>query len=369
MKVAPQFESRVVVAQPAGGQGIATTVGMASVLPGTQPVVKKTYYACRVCKCHSQIRTHCGVCKSRNCMEMVEELPPPPPSQAAGLGGMIVGAGGVNALALAAGAGAAPTAAEVKTRGSLRQAIKEASKIVRRKSGIPKLDKVMGGGYVDKAAILIAGDPGAGKSTLLMQACIAFGGPVHPKRQKAGEPEFYRTLYLSGEEALEQVGARAARIPHAEEKGEWIDLVSTRSVPEVMGAILEYKPHLVVVDSVQEIGDEQLTGRFGGENQVANCIRSVMKCIRENGFGTAFFVCHVRKDGDIAGAKKAEHLVDMVCKLSIELREEEDDEDADEDLAADETVVHDERYLEAYKNRYGSITERAVFTMTGEGLR
>ncbi len=364
MKAVPQFESRVVGPTLAGGQGIATTVGAASVLPGTVVAAKKTYYACRVCKCHSQIRTHCGVCRSRNCMELVEDLPPLPLAQSAGLGAVL--AGGVAGAMVA---GAAPTAAEVKTRGSLRQAIKEASKIVRRKSGIPKLDKVMGGGYVDKAAILIAGDPGAGKSTLLMQACIAFGGPVHPKRQKAGEPEFYRTLYLSGEEALEQVGARAARIPHAEEKGEWIDLVSTRSVPEVMGAILEYRPHLVVVDSVQEIGDEQLTGRFGGENQVANCIRSVMKCIRENGFGTAFFVCHVRKDGDIAGAKKAEHLVDMVCKLSIELREEEEDEDEDEDLAADETVVHDERYLEAYKNRYGSITERAVFTMTAEGLR
>jgi DNA repair protein RadA/Sms len=255
-----------------------------------------------------------------------------------------------------------------KMRGSLAQAIAEGAKIVRKRSGIPKLDRVLGGGYVDKSAILLAGDPGAGKSTLLLQACVAFAGPTKATKKK--ESEVHRTLYCSGEEAFEQVGARAGRIPGALEKGEWIEFVSTRNIPEIMGAILDVKPHLVIVDSIQEVGDEALNGRFGGENQVANSIRSVMKCIRENGFGTAVFVCHVRKDGDIAGAKKGEHLVDVTMKLSLALREEEDDEDGDgEEVPEDEKVIHDERFLEAYKNRYGSVTERAVFTMTAAGLR
>lgn len=326
-----------------------SAAGAAGVVGPTSSVVGPTriYFECKVCKCRGTVRTHCGICGRRNCMVEVVE-----PVLAAAPGGVGVVAG-----------------AEVKTRGSLQLAIKESAKIVRRKSGIPKFDRVLGGGYVDKSAILIAGDPGAGKSTLLMQACVAFAGPQKLKKnaKEGEEPEVFRTLYCSGEEALEQVGARAGRIPHADVKGEWIELVSTRSVPEIMGAILDLRPHLVVVDSVQEVGDEVLAGRFGGENQVANAIRSTMKCIREVGFGTAIFVCHVRKDGDIAGAKKAEHLVDVTCKLSIALREEEDEEE--EDLPEDEKTVHDERYLEAYKNRYGSITERAVFTMTGAGLR
>jgi DNA repair protein RadA/Sms len=331
------------------------SVGVAGGVVGpTSSVVGPTriYFECSVCKCRGTVRTQCGICGRRNCMtEVVEPVLPG---------------------AMPGGVGVVP-GAEVKTRGSLQLAIKESTKIVRRRSGLPKLDKVLGGGYVDKTSILIAGDPGAGKSTLLMQACVAFAGPQKPKKVKGAppveekEPEIFRTLYCSGEEALEQVGGRAGRIPHADVKGEWIELVSTRSVPEIMGAILDIRPHLVVVDSVQEVGDEALAGRFGGENQVANAIRSTMKCIRENGFGTAIFVCHVRKDGDIAGAKKAEHLVDVTCKLSIALREEEDEEE--EDLPEDEKTVHDERYLEAYKNRYGSITERAVFTMTEQGLR
>lgn len=335
----------VVVVDPSTLGGGSATGPMSSVIGPTRIV-----YECKVCKCRGTVRTQCGICGNRNCMSEVVE----PVALTAMPGGVGVVAG-----------------AEVKTRGSLQLAIKESTKIVRRKSGLPKLDKVLGGGYVDKTAILIAGDPGAGKSTLLMQACVAFAGPQRPKKGAKGveekEPEVFRTLYCTGEEALEQVGGRAGRIPHADAKGEWIELVSTRSVPEIMGAILDIRPHLVVVDSVQEVGDEALAGRFGGENQVANAIRSTMKSIRENGFGTAIFVCHVRKDGDIAGAKKAEHLVDVTCKLSIALREEEDEEE--DDLPEDEKTVHDERYLEAYKNRYGSITERAVFTMTEQGLR
>lgn len=326
-------------------------VGGASVVAGSiLAAPPKPIYECKVCLCRGLIRTQCGICGRRNCM--VEVIEPLVTATTTSLAGLEV-----------------PVVAEVKTRGSLQLAIKESAKIVRRKSGIPKFDRVLGGGYVDKSAILIAGDPGAGKSTLLMQACVAFAGPQKLKKNaKPGEePEIFRTLYCSGEEALEQVGARAGRIPHADVKGEWIELVSTRSVPEIMGAILDIRPHLVIVDSVQEVGDEALAGRFGGENQVANAIRSTMKCIRENGFGVAVFVCHVRKDGDIAGAKKAEHLVDVTCKLSIALREEEDEEE--EDLPEEEKTVHDERFLEAYKNRYGSITERATFTMTEAGLR
>lgn len=330
----------------------STTVAVPKASPLTEGAasaaafsIARKEYECRICRCRSSMRTSCGVCGRRNCMDEVLVATP---------------------ITSLVGADGKPISPEVvKARGSLAQAIAEGAKIVRHRSGITKLDRVLGGGYVDKSAILIAGDPGAGKSTLLLQACVAFAGPA--KAKKGQEPVVHRTLYCSGEEAFEQVGARAGRIDGALEKGEWIEFVSTRNVPEIMGAILDVKPHLTVIDSIQEVGDEALSGRFGGENQVANAIRSVMKCIRENGFGTAVFVCHVRKDGDIAGAKKGEHLVDVVMKLSLALREEEDEEE--EDLPEDEKTIHDERYLEAYKNRYGAITERAVFTMTAKGLR
>lgn len=335
------------------------TAGAASTAVGQQLVLRREF-ECKICRCRGSNPLSCSICKNRNCMSEVFVSPLP--------GAGVVGPGG-------------ETPAEVKARGNLSAAISTGNKIVRRRSGIPKLDRVLGGGYVDKTAILIAGDPGAGKSTLLLQACVAFAGPVKynkkeqeardkiedPVRRELEYPLIHRALYCSGEEAFEQVGARAARIPHASEKGEWIEFVSTRNMPEIMGAILDVRPHLVVVDSLQEVGDELLQGRFGGENQVANAIRSTMKSVREVGTGSAIFVCHVRKDGDIAGAKKAEHLVDVTMKLSIALRESEDEEE--EDLPDDEKTVFDERYLEAYKNRYGSITDRAVFTMTAQGLR
>lgn len=311
------------------------------------PAAPHKEYRCRVCKCVSFMRTHCGICGRRACMD---EVP----------------------VVLPAGPAGIPEP-EVVRRGNLALAVSEGQKIVRTKTGIPKLDRVLGGGYVDKTGILIAGDPGAGKSTLLMQACIAFAGHAPPKLRKGekvdpeapkGEPR--RVLYCSGEESLAQVGARAGRLPGLADKGEYVEIYSTRSVPELMGEILDLKPHLVVVDSIQEIGDEALSGRFGGENQVSNCIRSIMKCLYENGHGTAFFVGHIKKDGDIAGCKKAEHLVDVVMQLTIALRD--DDGDEEEDLAEDEKTVHDERFLEAHKNRYGSITDRAVFTMSATGM-
>ncbi len=355
------IESTATVTKPAvsplvaGAQSTATSGGV---------LVARREFECRRCHCRGQNPLACGVCKSRNCMDEVFTI-----------SGAGVGAPGQPTDP------AAVTAAEVKARGKLSSAIASGAKILRRRSGIPKFDRVLGGGYVDKTAILIAGDPGAGKSTLLLQACVAFAGPVKynkteqaarekvkdPVEREALYPEVHRALYVSGEEAFEQVGARAGRIPGAVEKGEYIEFVSTRNVPELMGAILDVRPHLVVCDSIQEVGDEALSGRFGGENQVANAIRSTMKCVREVGFGTAVFVCHVRKDGDLAGAKKGEHLVDAVMKLSIALRDAEDEEE--EDLPEDEKTVHDERYLEAFKNRYGAITERAVFTMTAQGLR
>lgn len=340
----------------ANGSGVAARILSTPQMPGapgtpsapqtvTQVIAALPFFRCRFCQCRGRHRTVCPFCGRRNCLELD-----------------------------------APTAlsAEVpeqKKRGNLAAAMAAGTAILRRKTGIPKFDKVLGGGFVDKSAILIAGDPGAGKSTLLMQTCVTFAGHRKFKGESNSEP--LRALYCTGEEAPEQVGARAARIPGAFDKGEWIELVSTTSVPEIMGTILDYKPHLTIVDSIQEVGDEAIQGRFGGETQVSNAIRSVMRCIREVGFGTAIFVCHVRKDGDIAGAKKAEHLVDVTCKLSLDPREDDEDEDDDDESRrgkkkkkrADEIVVHDERVLEAYKNRYGSIMDVSVFTMTDKGLR
>lgn len=339
--------SRPIMPVPSLGGAEIFTLGN---VPGAAPPPKK--YRCTRCKCESQIRTHCAICKTRNCMELVIET-----------------------VILKNEDAAVPGK---KSRGKMSSAIQEAAKIIRRKTGIPKLDKVLGGGYVDKTAILMAGEPGAGKSTLLMQACIAFAGPERLRKGIKREPEVFRALYISGEEAFEQVGARAARLPGIMEKADHIEFVATRSVPEAMGAILDVKPHLVVADSIQELGDEALSGRFGGEHQVANVIRSIMASIREVGFGTAFFVGHVKKDGDIAGSKKAEHLVDTVLKFTIDLREEEEDEDDDDDDGSyrkkkkkgrpEEPKYHDERLLEPLKNRYGSIIDHEIFTMTKEGL-
>ncbi len=331
---------------------VASAPAVALASGGFSNVVSLRMFRCRICKCEGVNPLSCGICKNRNCMD--EML----------------------STALGATVSADGTVAEVKKRGSLAQAIAEGDKILRRKSGIPKLDAVLGGGYVDRSSILMAGDPGAGKSTLLLQACIEFAGPVKRSKKeqeeaeklaKAGAPEMaaevHRALYISGEEAFEQVGARAGRLKNAMKKAEWIEFVSTRSVPEIMGAVLDVRPHLTIVDSIQEVGDESLSGQFGGVNQATNAIRSVVNCIKQVGFGTVVFVCHVRKDGEIAGARKAEHLVDMVCKLALNTLEEED-EDGEEIAEVD----RDERVLEVAKNRYGSIMESSTFIMTESGL-
>ena len=226
-------------------------------------------------------------------------------------------------------------------------------------SGIAELDRVLGGGFVPGSAVLLAGDPGIGKSTLLLQAAarLARGGK--------------RVLYISGEEEIDNIAMRAARIKGIRKKAPYIDMVTTRVTGIAAGAIRQQAPSLVIVDSIQTIGDEALETHFGGQKQVDNlmtlCIEDSMKVN-----AATFFVCQRTKAGDPAGPKRAEHLVDVHIKLE-KIKEDEaslilfGDEMDDEDDAP-QLPRGQYREFHSEKNRFAAAEQRCVLNMTKTGL-
>lgn len=240
---------------------------------------------------------------------------------------------------------------------------------------MPFLDHILGGGVVRGKSVLIAGGPGAGKSTLLMQLLITFARPDR------------RVLYISGEEEEEQIANRAMRftggkgIPGIMDAAPYMDLVSDRRAGAAAGAIRTVAPALVIVDSIQEIGDEELEANFGGHKQVDNTMRL---CITEAKKVNAaiFFVCHVTKQLDPAGPKRAEHLVDAMLQLEhldveeafemiMEQKGLSDDEDDDDEVMKLQRKFKPEdeyRRLWSSKNRFAPANRQSIMKMTNKGL-
>jgi len=209
----------------------------------------------------------------------------------------------------------------------------------RRACGIAEFDRVCGGGLVPGSAILIGGDPGIGKSTLLLQVVAALAGP-------AGSTAAPACLYISGEEAVEQLRLRARRLGLAQAP---VLLATATAVRDIAASLdAAETPGIVVIDSIQTMFVDSLDSAPGTVSQVRASAQELIRLAKRRGF-TVLLVGHVTKDGQIAGPKVLEHMVDAVLSFEGERG-------------------HQFRILRATKNRYGPTDEIGVFEMTDRGL-
>jgi DNA repair protein RadA/Sms len=201
-------------------------------------------------------------------------------------------------------------------------------------TGIAELDRAMGGGFVEGSATLIGGDPGIGKSTLLLQAaaCLARRGQ--------------RVVYVSGEEAADQVRLRARRLGLGDAPVELGAATSTRDILTTLGQ--GQAPALLVIDSIQTMHSDLIEGAPGTVSQVRASAQELIRFAKERG-SAVVLVGHVTKDGSIAGPRVLEHMVDTVLSFEGERS-------------------HQYRILRAIKNRFGGTDEIGVFSMETAGL-
>jgi DNA repair protein RadA/Sms len=209
----------------------------------------------------------------------------------------------------------------------------EAAEVPRTPTGIVEFDRVLGGGLVQGAVVLIGGDPGIGKSTLLLQTL------AHLSSHK-------RVLYVSGEESTQQIALRARRLAldaHA------MHLLAEIQLEKIQAAIAQEKPDVVVIDSIQTVYSEQLTSAPGSVSQVRECAAQLTRVAKSSNI-TMILVGHVTKEGALAGPRVLEHIVDTVLYF--------------------EGDTHSSfRLVRAFKNRFGAVNELGVFAMTDKGLR
>ena len=199
-------------------------------------------------------------------------------------------------------------------------------------TGMGELDRVLGGGAVAGSLVLVSGAPGIGKSTLLLQICNSLC---------AGR----KVLYVSGEESERQLKLRAERLGVSPEA---LFVLSETRLSDILEAVAETKPDILIVDSIQTLYNEENDSSPGSVSQVKDCTMSMMQLSKSNGI-TVFVVGHINKDGNIAGPKVLEHMVD--CVLYFE---------------GDPNSSY--RLLRAAKNRFGSTNEIGVFEMWDAGL-
>ena len=200
-------------------------------------------------------------------------------------------------------------------------------------SGISEFDRTLGGGLVPGSLVLIGGEPGIGKSTLVLQACGAFS--------ESGA----KTLYMTGEESLQQIKLRAQRLAVSSEN---LFVLSGTCLEDLLENLKDLKPDLVVLDSIQTIYTEALPSAPGSVGQVREVASKLMSWAKTTGTPT-FLIGHVTKEGAIAGPKVLEHLVDTVLYFE-----------------GDRSYTF--RILRTVKNRYGSTNEIGVFEMKETGL-
>lgn len=204
----------------------------------------------------------------------------------------------------------------------------------RRSTGLAEFDRALGGGLVPGSAILMGGDPGIGKSTLLLQASARIA-------QAGGD-----VVYISGEEAAGQVRLRAERLGLA---GAPIRLAAATSVRDILTTLGGMEPPaLLVIDSIQTMHSDQIEGAPGTVSQVRGCAFELIRFAKDSGTALVL-VGHVTKDGNIAGPRVLEHMVDVV-------------------MAFEGERSHQYRILRSLKNRFGPVDEIGVFAMAGAGL-
>src|SRR5438132_3833026 len=208
----------------------------------------------------------------------------------------------------------------------------EAEEAERIPTGVPELDRVLGGGIVPASLVLVGGEPGVGKSTLLLSALAAIS--------RGGR----RALLVTGEESTAQVSLRAARLGGAEA----VEILAETELEAVCAALERERPAVCVIDSVQTLYSAELGSAPGSVAQVREAAGRLLRVAKELGIAT-LLVGHVTKDGTVAGPRVLEHLVDCVLQFEGDR-------------------YHAHRVLRAAKNRFGSTNELGIFEMTGTGL-
>ncbi|WP_375386741.1 DNA repair protein RadA [uncultured Microbacterium sp.] len=203
----------------------------------------------------------------------------------------------------------------------------------RRTTGVGEFDRVLGGGIVPGAAILLSGEPGVGKSTLLLEVAAASA--------RAGR----RVLYASAEESTAQVRLRAERTGALHDE---LYLAAETDLATILGHIDQVQPELLIVDSVQTVASSLSEGMAGHPSQVREVASTLIRIAKERGL-PVIIVGHVTKDGSIAGPRILEHLVDVVCQF-----------EGDRQTSL--------RFVRALKNRFGPTDEVGCFDMTGAGI-
>ena len=206
------------------------------------------------------------------------------------------------------------------------------SEEIRFSTGVKELDRVLGGGAVKGALVLVGGAPGIGKSTLLLQIC-----------EYIGSEELI--LYVTGEESENQLKMRAQRL---DVRTSNLLILSETNIEEIMRAVDETDPQVLIVDSIQTLYSPELTSAPGSVGQVKGCTLELMRLAKNSGI-TVFVIGHVNKEGAIAGPKVLEHMVD--CVLYFE---------------GENSANY--RIIRAAKNRFGSTNEIGVFEMAERGL-
>ncbi|MCI8965468.1 MAG: DNA repair protein RadA [Clostridia bacterium] len=217
--------------------------------------------------------------------------------------------------------------AEVTSLNSIEK--KEISRV---KSGFSELDRVLGGGFVNGSLTLLGGEPGIGKSTLILQICDKIQGDG-------------KVLYVSGEESGEQIKLRADRLNISNKE---IMFLGETDINIIESTIENIKPKLVIIDSIQTMYSDEITSAPGSVSQVREITSKIMRICKAQAI-TTIIIGHVTKDGNIAGPRVLEHMVDTVLYLEGER-------------------YFSYRVLRGVKNRFGSTNEIGMFEMRGEGM-
>jgi DNA repair protein RadA/Sms len=275
-----------------------------------------TVYACQECGAQTQKWLgRCPECQAWN--SLVEETTV---TATAGAGAAAASAGARYALAATAGP----------------RLYEEVDTVVaaRLTTGIDEFDRVLGGGVVPGSLVLIGGEPGIGKSTLLLQAAAHFAHTAGP------------VLYCSGEESEHQIKSRGERLGVARAP---LYLLAETCLERILEEIARLRPALIVVDSIQTVFSLKFQSAPGSVGQVRESATQLLFAAKGQNIPT-FLVGHVTKDGNLAGPKVLEHIVDTVLYFEGEKH-------------------HSHRIVRAVKNRFGAVSEMGVFEMTGRGLQ
>lgn len=225
-------------------------------------------------------------------------------------------------------AGFAGTVSGVQTLGNI-----DLDEQPRFSTSIGEFDRVLGGGLVPGSAVLIGGNPGAGKSTLLLQLMCRLSQDME-------------TLYITGEESLQQIGMRARRLGLPSDK---LKMLAETDIREITRVAQEIKPRVIVVDSIQVMHSSEIPSAPGSVSQVRECAAYLVQFAKQTNT-VVVLVGHVTKDGTLAGPKVLEHMID--CFLMLE--------------GGDDSRF---RTLRGQKNRFGAVNELGIFAMTETGLK